>query len=253
MKYIACVSGGKDSIATVILAHINSEPLDEIVFSEVMFDENISGELPEHIEFVKSKCFPLFETWGYKTKVLHSRETYIDCFYKVNRGKKVPERKGMYYGFPMAGRCLINDRCKIKPIKDFVKKQDVPITQYVGIAVDEQKRLNRLNGTNKVSLLAKYGYTEQMAYDLCKEYGLLSPTYSFAHRGGCWFCPNARMPELRHLRKNHPELWEKLLVLEEVPNTIGYCWNTLTKTSIREIDEQIKFEESQMTIFDFIN
>lgn len=183
MKYIACVSGGKDSIATVILAHINSEPLDEIVFSEVMFDENISGELPEHIEFVKSKCFPLFETWGYKTKVLHSRETYIDCFYKVNRGKKVPERKGMYYGFPMAGRCLINDRCKIKPIKDFVKKQDVPITQYVGIAVDEQKRLNRLNGTNKVSLLAKYGYTEQMAYDLCKEYGLLSPTYSFAHRG----------------------------------------------------------------------
>lgn len=184
MKHIACVSGGKDSVATVILAHIHNEPLDEIVFSEVMFDENISGELPEHIDFVKNKLFPVFESWGYKTKVLHSNETYIDCFYKVNRGKKVPQRKGMYYGFPMAMRCIINSRSKIKPIKDYLKSQDEEFVQYIGIAIDELKRLEKLSGTNKISLLEKYGYTEQMAYDLCKEYGLLSPTYSFASRGG---------------------------------------------------------------------
>lgn len=253
MKHIACVSGGKDSVATVILAHIHNEPLDEIVFSEVMFDENISGELPEHIDFVKNKLFPVFESWGYKTKVLHSNETYIDCFYKVNRGKKVPQRKGMYYGFPMAMRCIINSRSKIKPIKDYLKSQDEEFVQYIGIAIDELKRLEKLSGTNKISLLEKYGYTEQMAYDLCKEYGLLSPTYSFASRGGCWFCPNARMPELRHLRANYPDLWNKLLELEEVPNTIGYCWNTLNKTSIHDIDERLMLEEAQMTIFDFIN
>ena len=37
-----CVSfsGGKDSTATVILAHENNEPLDLILFCEVMFDES---------------------------------------------------------------------------------------------------------------------------------------------------------------------------------------------------------------------
>ena len=60
------------------------------------------------------------------------------------------------------------------------------ITQYVGIAIDEPKRLKRLDdgGKNKVSLLEKYGYTEEMAKNLCKKYGLLSPIYNFAPRGG---------------------------------------------------------------------
>ena len=72
MKYIASWSGGKDSTASVILAHENKEPLDLIIFSEVMFDKNTSGELPEHIDFIKNRCIPLFESWGYETKILHA-------------------------------------------------------------------------------------------------------------------------------------------------------------------------------------
>lgn len=199
MKYIASVSGGKDSVATVILAHLNDEPLDEIIFSEVMFDKDISGELPEHIDFVKNKMFPMFEDWGYKTKILHSDETYMDCFYKIHQGKKTPERKGMYYGFPMPGKCVINHAVKIKPIKEYLKHQDEQFIQYVGIAIDEPIRLERMKKQGNISLLEKYGYTEQMAYDLCKEYGLLSPTYSFANRGGVLVLPertNARTTTL---------------------------------------------------------
>lgn len=244
MKHIACVSGGKDSNATVILAHIYNEPLDEIVFSEVMFDKNISGELPEHIDFVKNKLFPMFESWGYKTKILHSDITYLDEFFRIHQGKRSPERKGMYYGFPMVLHCRING-CKTKPIKEYIKSQNGEVIQYVGIAIDEPKRLVKLKGTDKVSLLEKYGYTEQMAHDLCEKYGLLSPIYSFTSRGGCWFCPNARISGLRNLRTNHPDLWNKLLELEEVPNTIGYCWNTLTKTSIHNIDERLGAEDME--------
>ena len=36
--YIASCSFGKDSIATILLALENNEPLDRAVFSEVMFD-----------------------------------------------------------------------------------------------------------------------------------------------------------------------------------------------------------------------
>ena len=68
-----------------------------------------------------------------------------------------------------------------------------------------------------------------MAFELCKKYDLLSPIYEFTERGGCWFCPNAKEKELRHLRKNHIEHWNTLLFLENDPETIGNMWNVLKK------------------------
>lgn len=254
MKHIASFSGGKDSAATIILAHEHGDPLDQIIFAEVMFDQEISGELPEHSDFVKNKCIPLFESWGYKVEILHAKKTYMDCFNKVTQRSKVPERVGRRYGFPMAGKCLINDRCKVGAIREFFKTQDMDdVVQYIGIAADEPKRLKRIDGTRKVSLLAKYNYTEQMARELCERYDLLSPVYSFTSRGGCWFCPNARDNELRHLRKEHPELWRQLLELENEEDLNGAIWNTLTKTSIHSKEEQFYFEDAQMTIWDFID
>lgn len=252
MKEIYCWSGGKDSTASIILSHIMGRKPGTIIFSEVMFDKDISGELPEQVEFIREKAIPTFESWGFSVEILHAKETYLDLFYKVNQGKKHPERKGKYYGFPMAGKCIINDRCKMNPIRQYMKSIQGDYTEYVGIAIDEPKRLARLNGTTKVSLLEKYGHTEQMAYDLCNEFDLLSPVYEFSKRGGCWFCPNARDCELRHTRNNHPNLWNKLLQLENEPNLIGNMWNILQQKSIHDKEEQFRLEEAQMTIFDFI-
>lgn len=192
MKYIASWSGGKDSTASIILAHENNEPLDLIIFSEVMFDKNISGELPEHIEFIKHKCIPLFESWGYETKILHSHFTYMDLFLRQpTRGKRFGT--GMISGFPMAGKCQINRSAKILPIKRFLKGFKEEFTQYIGIAVDEQIRLDRVVKTeNQKSLLQKYGFTEKMAFDLCKKYDLLSPIYDFAPRGGLLVLPKRK-------------------------------------------------------------
>lgn len=81
---------------------------------------------------------------------------------------------------------------------------------------------------------------------------MLSPIYEFTNRGGCWFCPNARDCELKHLRNNHNDLWNKLLELEETPNLIGNIWNTLTQTSIHDKEEQFMWEDRQITIFDYM-
>lgn len=252
MKYIASWSGGKDSTASIILAHENHEPLDLIIFSEVMFDEETSGELPEHIDFIKNKCISLFESWGYEIKILHAKLTYMNIFLRQpTRGKRFGT--GMITGFPMSGRCQINRSVKVEPIKKFLKEFDEEFTQYIGIAIDEPVRLERVVKTkDQISLLQKYGYTEKMAFDLCRKYDLLSPVYDFAPRGGCWFCPNARDCELRHLRNNHRNLWNKLLELEKIPNLIGNKWNTLTNTSIHDKEEQFKWEDAQMSIFDYI-
>lgn len=181
MKYIASCSFGKDSIATILLAREHNEPLDEIVYCEVMFDKDISGELPEHRDFIYNKAIPIFESWGYKATVLKSEKNYMDCFHHVaTKGKRI----GRKLGFPMSGKCLINKDCKLKPIKEYWKSQQKEVVQYIGIAADEPKRLDRIADTeNKVSLLEKYGYTEEMAKQKCIEYGLLSPIYEFTNRG----------------------------------------------------------------------
>lgn len=240
MEYIASFSGGKDSAATVILAHEHDEPLDEIIFVEVMYSETVSGELPEHINFIKNVAFPLFEKWGYKTRILRSKKNYLDIFHHVLEKSACPERIGKKAGFPMSGRCAINRDCKVKPIRDYIATKDnASLIQYIGIATDESERLARL-GKNKLSLLAKYGYTEKMARDKAAEYGLLSPCYGYSTRGGCWFCPNAGIVELLHLRSKHRELWNELLNLEEIPDKVAYVWDMRQKRSICEIENRLK-------------
>ena len=247
-KHIVSCSFGKDSIATVILAREYGEPLDEIVYVEVMFDHGISGEVPEHRDFIYNVAIPRFKAWGYPVTVLHSEKTYMDCFFHIRvKGK----RRGKRHGFPMSGKCLIYTECKLSAIRSYMKQQQKGFVQYVGIAADEPKRLAKLKN-GKTSLLAKYGYTEAMAADLCREYGLLSPIYEFANRGGCWFCPNRRDKALRHLREHHPDLWIKLLNLEKEENLAGPIWNTLKKSSLHDKKEQFFWEDQQTNVFDFI-
>ena len=207
MKYIASWSGGKDSTASIILAHEHREPLDLIIFSEVMFDENISGELPEHIDFIKNRAIPMFESWGYETKILHSDKTYLDCFHHIaTKGKRI----GRKLGFPMSGKCLINRDCKMPQIKKFMKEIPDDFVQYIGIAIDEPIRMNRIvDSGDKVSLLEKYGYTEQMAFDLCKKYDLLSPIYEFCPRGGVLVLPKCTICRVKAPADESPGLMEQ--------------------------------------------
>lgn len=248
VKHIASCSFGKDSLATVILAHEHGEPLDEVIYVEVMFDKEISGEMPEHRDFIYDVAIPKLESWGYPVTVLRSDRTYTDKFYQVRQKGKYA---GMRYGFPMQGKCEINRDCKVRVIDKWLKSQPKDLVQYIGIAADEPKRLARLN-ENKISLLAKYGYTEKMAEQLCREYGLLSPIYKFTKRGGCFFCMNKRDSELRHLRGNHSELWNKLLSLEDEKNLAGPIWNNLTKTSLHDKEEPFYWEDKQMSIEDYM-
>lgn len=74
--YIASCSFGKDSIATILLALENNEPLDRVVFAEVMFDNErgISGEIPEHIEWVYSTAIPKIEAMAFLWMWCEQRE-----------------------------------------------------------------------------------------------------------------------------------------------------------------------------------
>ena len=239
MRYLASCSFGKDSLAAILLAKKHGEPLDEAVYCEVMFDKTISGEVPEHRDFIYTKGIPALERMGIKVTVLRGKKTYVDLFTgRITRGPK----KGMLRSFPVCGKCYVQRDCKLRPILRYQKTLPPDTVQYIGIAKDEQERLLPLEG-RQVSLLEKYNCTEQDAKELCRQAGLLSPIYQFTNRGGCWFCPNAKRKELRHLYDHHPELWARMLELQALPGKVTEKFNRTQRFS--DIDAMFREEDQE--------
>ena len=238
MRYLASCSFGKDSLAAILLAKKHGEPLDEAVYCEVMFDKTISGEVPELRDFIYTTGIPALERMGIKVTVLRGKKTYVDLFTgRITRGPK----KGMLRSFPVCGKCYVQRDCKLRPILRYQKTLPSDTVQYIGIAKDEQDRLLRLEGC-QVSLLEKYNCTEQDAKELCRQAGLLSPIYEFAGRGGCWFCPNAKRKELRHLYDHHPELWNRMLELQAIPGKVSEKFDR--KRRFSDIDALFRQEDA---------
>lgn len=247
MKHIASCSFGKDSLATVILAKEYGEPLDEVVYCEVMFDQETSGEIPEHRDFIYNVAIPKLESWGIKVVVVRSEKTFVSSFMRVIQSGP---RAGMIKAWPLCGRCAIQRDCKIPPINRYKRQLDPDAVQYIGIAKDEQERLIRLDGKTRVSLLDKYGVEEDDTFPICREHGLLSPIYEFTNRGGCFFCPNAKEKELRHLYDHHKDLWNRLLELQRLPNKATELFNRDLRFD--EIDAMFRMDDAQVSLFDII-
>lgn len=245
-EYIASCSGGQDSVATLITAKEHDEPIDEVVYCEVMFDKDVSGEHPEHTEFVYCKLKPFVENeLGVPFRILRSEKTYVDVFtHIITRG----ENTGRQYGFAYPRMCAINRDLKIPPIKQYWKsKEGVDVTQYVGITYDEQERLMRMYGTNRVSLLNKYKISRVDAARLCIKYGMHSPCYQFSNRNGCWFCPNCKDSEWAHLIFNHESLFDRLIDLEcQFSNRARRCL-TVNETP-SELKRRIMYYGEQMKL-----
>lgn len=165
---------------------------------------------------------------------------------------KSGKNKGKKYGHQNCKPCYANSDLKIAPIKSYLSKmrKNFDIVQYVGIAIDEPIRLLRLRGTNKISLLQKYGYTEQMAMNKCKEYNLLSPLYSMGHRGGCWFCFNANLERYIHIRKKYPEYWQALKELYYDTESTYFKYAKTLKEVERNMDA-LEYNAKYQLTFDF--
>lgn len=220
MKHIAFLSFGKDSLAMVIKIKELGMPLDEVVYCDIRFDdEPLSGETPEMREFIPKAEKILKEKFGINVKHITSRWTFYKHFYRIKRkGNHI----GDNYGFPYVIRAWCNSRLKLEPINQYTKqllKSGEAVTEYIGIARDEPKRLDRYKKmeteNHKYITLADFNITEQEAMEICKKYDLLSPIYKSSFRGGCWFCPKQSINQLKWLYENHRELWNILLDMEK--------------------------------------
>ena len=234
MKYVASLSFGKDSMAMLIKIKELGLPLDEVIYVDIMFDDDTSGETPEMASFITKAEKILKEKFN--VEVTHLRGvTFKEQFYKVKqRGKHI----GDNYGFPYAIGAWCNDRLKMQPIKEYMRKQTDEIIQYVGIAYDEPERYERLNHETHIAPLYDLKITEKEAMEICKKYDLLSPIYKTSFRGGCWFCPKQRLSQLKWLYKEHNDLWNILKEMEKD------SFNTFRpNTTLKDLEERFKNDE----------
>ena len=212
---VLSLSYGKDSLACLGAIEQLGLPLDRIVHAEVWATDTIQADLPPMVEFKAKADAIIKERWGFEVehycaskvdRVVKEKVSYTDYFYQVMQsGKHI----GEYKGFPM---CKGNWCTKLK-LNAVAKAQEncAGSIQYLGIASDEPKRLERLDGRSKISPLALIGWTEADAKQWCIDNDLLSPIYTTATRGGCWFCHNQGVDQLRILRKTYPEYWDLML------------------------------------------
>lgn len=218
MKHILFLSFGKDSTATLIEVLKRKLPLDEVVYVDIRFDERISGEHPAMAEWIPTAETILKEKFDISVKWLTAKVTFKEQFYKIKqKGKHI----GDNYGFPYIVGSWCNSRLKVEVINDYINSLHDSVCEYVGIAFDEPLRYERLQkkSNNKISyrsVLFENRITEKQAFEICKEYGLVSPVYSRGgFRGGCWFCVKQCMADLYELYKFYPDYFNMLLKLEK--------------------------------------
>ena len=205
MEHILSLSYGKDSLACLGAIEELGWPLDRIVHAEVWATDTIPADLPQMVEF-KAKADAIIKArWGIEVEHVRADVSYEDVFYYLYGSGK---REGTIYGWPFMLGNWCQSRLKAAALNKIASTGGG--IQYLGIAADEPNRFHNLTD-KKRSPLVEAGWDEAYCRKWCEENDLLSPIYTTATRGGCWFCHNQGVGQLRLRRRNYPELWEKML------------------------------------------
>lgn len=215
-QYVLSLSYGKDSMACLGAIKHLGWPLDRIVTADLWATPTIPADPPAMVEFKVCADEMIWREYGirvehYTTRcaegIAGERVSYEECFYrKMTSGKFA----GAIKGFPMqkGNWCA---KLKLNALSQMAAATNGCV-QYLGIAADEPKRIARhINRPNIKLPLVELGWEEDLCGLWCKYSGLLSPIYETSGRGGCWFCHNQGVGQLRLLRKNYPALWSLML------------------------------------------
>lgn len=202
MKHIVSFSGGKDSTAMLLMMIERNMPIDYIVFCDTGYEFD---ELYQHIRDVE-KYISRPITW------LKANTTYEYNLYqrRIGTGK----HKGKIgYAWSSVNNRWCTREFKQVPINQFIKSLNDEVTQYIGIAYDEPKRIKK--DKDKRYPLYEWQVTEAQALEYCKDKGFdFGGLYEHFDRLGCWCCPLSNMADLYNLYKFYPDKWQELLQME---------------------------------------
>lgn len=247
MKYIASLSGGKDSLAMVLKILELNYPLDEVVY----FDIGVEFySIRNNIDKLK----PILESKEIVLTILTPKEPFVYCMIE----KPIKKRNGeIQCGYKWCGGCARwGTTLKLEAIRNHnAKYGDEMIVEYVGVASDERERINRERHGNRVKLypLVEWEMTEKDCLEYCYSKGWHwnengYELYDLLDRVSCKYCKNKNLKELRNIYHFMPDVWQELKDLQDkvqMPYKDG--------KTIHDIEMRFITEDAQMTIFDFMN
>jgi hypothetical protein len=211
IKHILSFGAGVNSVALMIRLLQTEEPLDEVVFADT------GAELPEtyaYLPVVEDYLKRHHVPFRILTAQVRGRDLYHTCW----------ERKVI----PSAVWRWSTRDFKVRPIHRHYRSLDAHINQYLAIAYDELERMkmSRVSYVTNLYPLVDERITRAGCIDLIQQAGLPLPAKS-----GCFFCPFNSLDRWRWLLENHPDLYEKAILLEE--NTKHFPSQRLTDQIFR--------------------
>lgn len=208
--YLASVSFGKDSAAMLLRLLEERWPLDEVVFYD-------TGMEFSAIYRVRDFFLPFLRERGIRYTELKPKTPFL--YDMIERPIKKRDGRVQYGKGWCGGVCRWGTSEKLQAINRHIRSVDRPVIQYIGIAVDEPVRLERLP-KNKLAPLAEWDMTEEDCLNYCRLHGIAwregdIDLYDILQRVSCWCCRNKNLKELRAIWKCLPDYWLRLLRLQD--------------------------------------
>lgn len=194
MNQIVSLSGGKDSTAMLLMMLERGEPIHSVVF----FDTG--WEFPQMYDHIKK----LEKHTGIKFVRLCSKKSFTETTIKIS------------WPQPRFRRCTGMKRDVIATHHG----KNKPYISCRGIAVDETRRIVQKarkihKGCSVRFPLVEWAVTEEDALQYCYKHGFdWDGLYKLFSRVSCYCCPLKKIGDLKAIRKNFPELWQKMLNLD---------------------------------------
>ncbi len=212
MKHIVQLSGGKDSTALLlrlIELHENGE-LDYDIDEAVFFDTGVEFQaVYSEITYLEKVC----STYGIKFTKLYPKIPFEEKMFNIEVHKR-DGSIGKGYSW-CGGVCRWGTTEKLQALEKFC----AGAVQLVGLAYDEQSRIQKERKRIKQFPLADWHFTEADALAYCYRHGVEWKEdagageirlYDYLDRVSCWCCSNKNLRELKNMYLYMPKYWERL-------------------------------------------
>lgn len=106
-----------------------------------------------------------------------------------------------------------SDRWKRRPCDRYLKAwihKDEVLTKAVGFDAGEERRMKKSDDPRWENWypLIEWGIWREDCVEICKSEGLP------VSKSSCFFCPSMKKPEILELKREHPDLLERALIME---------------------------------------
>lgn len=210
MKYIVSVSFGKDSLAMLLKLIDNKCQIDEVIFYDTGMEFKAIYNTRDTIK-----------TLLVENKIKYTELKPTEPFLYKMLDRKVNKKDGtIQYGYGLCGgQCRWGTTEKNRVIEKYLKsKYGNDYREYIGIAVDETKRIQKERNEHKLLPLIDWKMTEKDCLEYCYKKGFYwyengIRLYDVLDRVSCWCCANKNKKELENMLYFLPEYYIKNIML----------------------------------------